>query len=163
MRRLAVLVLTAALAGPAAAAPARHGILVRGESLGGLRLGATRMQVVEVWGTTHGVCRSCTRPTWYFNYRPFEPQGLGVELRSGRVRALFTLWQPEGWRTREGLRLGDAEALVTARYGPLPRTSCRGYDALSLRRDRSRTVFYVREDEVWGFGLLAAGASVCRD
>jgi hypothetical protein len=139
------------------------GALVPGESLGGLRLGATPARVTAAWGPTYGVCRSCRQTTWYFNYRPFEPQGAGVELRRGRVSALFTLWQPPGWRTPDGLRLGDDASRVTALYGPLPRVRCAGYDALTLRRGRTLTAFYVLRDELWGFGLAHAGARPCRE
>ncbi|MEX2210143.1 MAG: hypothetical protein WD689_00055 [Gaiellaceae bacterium] len=146
------------LAALALAGPPSQGVVVPGESLGGLRLGATPAQVRAAWGKRYGVCRTCARRTWYFTYRPFEPQGAGVEFRNGRVAALFTLWQPPGWRTREGLALGDPATRVDALYGLLPETRCRGYSALRL----GRTAFYVRREEVWGFGLLAAGASVCR-
>lgn len=139
------------------------GTLVPGESLGGLRLGATPARVTAVWGPDHGVCRSCRHTTWYFTYRAFEPQGAGVELRRGRVSALFTLWQPPGWRTPQGLRLGDDASRVTALYGPLPRVRCAGYDALTLRRGRTLTAFYVLRDELWGFGLARAGARPCRE
>ena len=148
-----------ALAGP----PPEAGTLVPGESLGGLRLGATSAQVTAAWGPTRGICRSCRRTTWYFNYRPFEPQGVGVELRRGRVSALFTLWQPPGWRTPEGLRLGDDASRVTALYGPLRRVRCAGYDALTLRRGRTLTAFYVLREELWGFGLARAGTRPCRE
>jgi hypothetical protein len=152
-----------ALLALALAALPQQGVLVPGESLGGLRLGATRAQVAAVWGEEHGVCRSCRQTTWYFTYRRFEPQGAGVELRRGRVTALFTLWQPPGWRTRQGLRLGDEASRVQALYGPLTRTRCSGYEALTLRRGRTLTAFYVLRDEVWGFGLLRAGGRVCRE
>jgi hypothetical protein len=157
MRSLLLAALTVAGALPEPAT------LVPGESLGGLRLGATAARVTAAWGPTHGVCRSCRQTTWYFNYRPFEPQGAGVELRRGRVSALFTLWQPPGWRTPEGLRLGDDASRVTALYGPLPRVRCAGYDALTLRRGRTLTAFYVLRDELWGFGLARAGARPCRE
>jgi hypothetical protein len=164
VRRVALLVLTAAaLAAPATAAPPRQGMLVPGVSLGGLRLGATTAEVRAAWGRTYGVCRTCARTTWYFNYRPFEPQGAAVELRRSRVAALFTLWQPAAWRTREGLRLGDAQSRLRAVYGPLPRVRCAGYEALLMRRRGASTVFYVEDGEVWGFGLLAAGVPACRE
>ena len=152
---LAALTLAGALPDP--------GTLVPGERLGGLRLGATRAQVTAAWGQSHGVCRSCRQTTWYFTYRPFEPQGAGVELRRGRVSALFTLWQPPGWRTPQGLRLGDDGSRVTALYGPLPRIRCAGYEALTLRRGQTLTVFYVLRDELWGFGLAPTGARPCRE
>lgn len=155
------LVLVAALA--LAGVLPQAGVAVPGESLGGLRLGATAAQVEAAWGTSHGVCRSCRRTTWYFTYRPFEPQGAGVELRRGRVAAVFSLWQPPGWRTPEGLRLGDDVSRVTALYGPLPRVRCAGYEAFTLRRGRTLTAFYVLRDEVWAFGLARAGAGACRE
>jgi hypothetical protein len=142
----------------ALAGPPQQGVLVPGESLGGVRLGATQAQVKAAWGKRYGVCRSCPRTTWYFTYRPFEPQGVGVEFRGGRATALFTLWQPAGWRTREGLVLGDPRSRVEVLYGLLPETRCRGYVALR----RGKTVFYVRRDEVWGFALLAQGSPACR-
>lgn len=145
-----------------AAAPPIHGVLVPGQSLGGVRLGATPAQVERAWGKRHGVCRSCRQTTWYFNFRRFEPQGAGVEFRRGRVAAIFTLWAPEGWRTNRGLRIGNNAARITEVYGPLPRVECKGYAALTLRTGRSRTIFYVLGEELWGFGLLARGVPVCR-
>ena len=156
---LRLVVATLALAG----ALPQEGVLVPGETLGGVGVGATAAEVTAAWGTRHGVCRSCRRTTWYFNYRPFEPQGAGVELRRGRVASLFTLWQPDGWRTPEGLRLGDDASRVTALYGPLPRVRCAGYVALTLRRGRTSTAFFVLRDEVWGFGLGRARAPACRE
>lgn len=151
-----------ALAAPAAAAPPLEGVLVPGERLGGLSLGATAKEVKAAWGTQFGVCRSCRQTTWYFNFRRFEPQGAGVELRRGRVTALFTLWAPEGWRTSRGLRIGDNAARITAVYGPLHRVECGGYAALTLRSGAVQTAFYVLGEELWGFGLLGRAVPVCR-
>ena len=149
---------------PTAATPApQQGILVPGRSLGGARLGATAAQLRAVWGRAHGVCRSCATRTWYFNYRAFQPQGLGAELRHGRVTALFTVWQPPSWRTREGVRLGDDASRLRAVYGVLAEETCAGYDAFVLGRGPARTVFYVHDGRVWGFGLLAPRVPVCRD
>ena len=154
-----VLVAVLALAG----ALPQPGVVVPSETFGGLRLGATTAQLTAAWGPSHGVCRSCRRTTWYFTYRPFEPQGVGVELRRGRVAALFTLWQPDGWRTVDGLRLGDQVGRLRALYGPLPRVRCAGYEALTLRRGRAQTAFYVLRGELWGFGLIGPGSRICRE
>ena len=77
----------------------QHGLVVPGQSLGGLRLGATKAQVQATWGPRYGRCRDCTALTWYFTYRRFQPQGAGVSFRSGRADQLFTIWGPPGWHT----------------------------------------------------------------
>ena len=56
-------------------------------ALGGVRIGMTKQEVQARWGTSFGRCRGCTRETWYFNYRPFDPQGAGVSFARGRVVA----------------------------------------------------------------------------
>jgi hypothetical protein len=164
MTRLAVLAMlaTALAAGGAAAAPPRAGVFVPGVSLGGLRLGATPAQVRAAWGTRFGRCRSCERPTWYYNYRPFTQQGAGVEFRNGRVAAIFTLWSPPGWRTREGLRIGDDALRIAALYGPLLRVDCGNSYARLLRRRGAVNAIYVVGERVWGFGLLSPSAPACR-
>ena len=149
-------------AAPAAAAPPAAGLLVPGTSLGGLSLGATKAEVERRWGRAYGVCRGCERETWYFNYFAFQPRGAGVEFRGDRVSALFTIYQPPGWRTRLGLELGDPVARVTSTYGALTRLECGDYYALLFPRRGTLTAFYVLEDRLWAFGLLASGAPVCR-
>jgi hypothetical protein len=118
--------------------------------------------VRATWGRAYGRCRGCERETWYFNYFAFQPRGTGVEFRRGRVSALFTLYQPAGWRTSRGVELGDRVERVTSVYGALTRLECGDYYALLLPRRGSMTAFYVLEDHVWAFGLLASGAPVCR-
>jgi hypothetical protein len=145
-----------------ALALAMHGpkVLVPGTSLGGIRIGDRPARVTELWGPRHGVCRDCSETTWFFNERPFQPQGFAVAFRQQRVVAIFTLWQPTGWRTSSGLGTGDSLAAVTATYGALPRVPCPGYDTYLLGRN---TRIYVRDDVVWGFGLTRAGAATCRE
>lgn len=166
MRPLATAALVAAaalaLAVPAAAAPPQQGVLVPGRSLGGILLGDTAKQVLARWGRGFGICRSCTEPTWYYNFVPFRPAGAGVSFGGGRVDAVFTLWSPSGWRTTRGLKLGDPVARVTALYGALSRTDCAGYYALTLPQARTTTVFYVTGETLWGFGLTRRGAPPCR-
>jgi hypothetical protein len=165
MWRAGKLVAVAALvvAGTAAAAPPKAGVLVPGRSLGGVSLGMTPAQVRDAWGSRYGVCRDCRgRTTWYFNRERFQPQGAGVELRRGRVVAAFTLWQPPGWRTSDGLALGESEARITETYGALTRIECGGYSALSLRKGDAVTVFYVFEGALWGFALTRPDVPTCR-
>jgi hypothetical protein len=158
---LAVLWLALTAASATAAAP-RAGLLREGQSLGGVRIGWARAQVIAAWGTTYGRCRSCARETLYFNELPFRPQGAGVEFRHGRVVAVFTLWAPAGWRTARGLRIGEPVARATATYGSLPLLECGGYRAIELPGRGTRTVVAIVDDAVWGFALIAAGELACR-
>jgi hypothetical protein len=162
MKLAALGALLLALAAPAAAAPPAAGQLVPGRSLGGLRLGQSKAEVRETWGLAYGVCRGCGHETWYFNAFAFRPAGAGVELRNGKVAAIFTVYQPAGWRTSKGLVLGDPVARVTALYGALTRVECDGYYALVLPRDRTLSAFYVLGERLWAFGLSASGVAVCR-
>jgi hypothetical protein len=150
----------------AAALPATGGVpagevFAPGKSLGGVELGMTRAQVETAWGKRHGVCRECPEPTWYFNTRPFEPQGTGVVFERGRVVHAFTLWQPAGWSTPEGLVLGSPAGEIGATYGELDERACDGYSALVRKDGAAQSVFYAYEDEVWGFGLVTPERSLC--
>lgn len=154
-------VLAAAVATAASAKPPPAGLLIPGKSLGGLRLGMTPAQVRAAWGSDFGRCRGCPHTTWYFNYALFTPKGAGVEIRAGRVAAVFTLWAPSSWHTPRRLRIGDPTARVTQLYGALPQVRCAGYDALTMH-GRTITSFFIRDEKVWGFGLSRAGFPVCR-
>jgi len=145
----------------AASLPA-HGVFVPGESLGGIRLGDTKSEVLDIWGSRHGVCRDCRRVTWYFNLKPFEPQGAAVVFRRGRVVRAFTVWRPRGWRTDEGLELGATSGALTKAYSDLASRSCDRFTAF-LRRGNVRTtsVFYVYRGRLWAFGLMRPRLSPC--
>jgi hypothetical protein len=159
---VALAAVVAAVAIPAtAAAPPKRGEFLTGGSLGGVRLGMTKDEVLDVWGKRHGVCRSCPRETWYFNYRPFEPEGVGVVFERGRVVHVFTVWQPKGWSTPQGLDLGDPASEATRIYGALDRRQCTFYYALLDPGRRAQSVFYVYDDEIWAFGLTEPDASPC--
>ena len=162
MRALVVLLASLVLTASAAASPPKAGLLVPGTSLGGVALGSSAPDVRAAWGSQFGVCRGCRERTWYFNYRRFAPQGVGVSFRRGRTVALFTLWRPAGWHTTRGLKIGDPATLITTLYGPLLRVNCGTYAAETLRRGRTTTAFYTVDEEVWGFGLSLAGQRVCR-
>ena len=154
-------VVVALAAGVAHAAPPDAGVFVPGRALGGVRLGSSLDDVTAAWGRPYGRCRGCAPETLYFNRFAFRPEGAGVELRRGRVVAVFTLWAPVGWRTAQGLAIGEPELRLRSTYAPLQRTECRGYDAFALPGSGPRSVVYVVEGDVWGFGLLARGHSVC--
>lgn len=158
MRLLATPLLAAAAIGSFPHA----GVLVVGHSLGGLRLGMTPAQVTMRWGPNHGVCQGCADRTWYWNYAPFTEKGAGVSFRRGRVAAVFTLWQPSRWRERGGLRIGEDLRRLRARFKPLRRTACEGYETLAYRTFGAVTDFYVVGGRIWGFGLRRPGVPPCR-
>jgi hypothetical protein len=163
MRRALLFAAVAALAsaGAAGATLPRSGVLIPSRSLGGVRIGEQAAKVNAALGA-HGVCRGCLLPTWYFNYRPFDKHGLGVELVAGKVAAVYTLWQPPGWHTPGGLVLGQTQDQVTAQTGTLLPVACAGYSALVEDAHGARTAYYIRNGRLWGFGLLLAKADPCR-
>lgn len=150
------------LAAPAAAAPPTAGLLRPGESLGGLRLGATRDQVERLWGRAYGLCSGCGRETWYFNYFAFQPKGAGVELRGGKTAAIFTIYAPEAWHTPGGLALGATVEQVRTAFPGLARRDCNGYYALVRRSPNALTSFYLLDEKLWAFGLSRPGVPLCR-
>ncbi|HEY2544152.1 MAG TPA: hypothetical protein VGH92_14010 [Gaiellaceae bacterium] len=136
-------------------------LLVPGHSLGGVRLGEPAATVRATLGR-HGVCDGCSTTTWYFTYRKFTQPGLAVELAAGRVSAVYTIWRPAGWHTAAGLRLGAVEAQVTKLEQPVTPMQCPSYTALVHDTGTVRTVYYIVDGKLWGFGLMAAGAPPCR-
>lgn len=164
MVRLALVLAVAASTGATAGTLPRAGVLVPGRSLAGVRLGDTPDSVRTRWGTRYRVCGQCAGRTWFFTYEHStgDPFGAAVSFRGGRVVALFTLGSPPGWRTREGLRLGDGVDRAHALYGALSLRACIGYLALSMRRTGVVTSIYAAGDSVYGFALTAPGETVCR-
>jgi hypothetical protein len=162
MRVAIVCALVLGMAAPAAASLPHDGVLVPGRSLGGIRLGEPAAQVLAALGRRYGLCRGCRTTTWYYTYRPFTGEGLAVELSRGRVSGLYTIWRPSGWSGPHGLRLGAAEAQVTALAGPLIPITCAGYDALTSDAPGARTAYYIVDDRLWGFGLMTAHTTPCR-
>lgn len=129
-----------------------------GRSLGGVRLGEPAAQVRRRLGSDFGLCRGCATTTWYFTYRRFDDKGLAVELTRGRVSAVYTLWQPSGWRARDGLRFGAPEGQVTKAVGAVVPVACNGYTQLVA----GTTVYTIVDGKLWGFGLMPNRASPCR-
>ena len=146
----------------AAAALPRPGSLVPGRSLAGVHLGESAAAVRAALGGRYGVCQGCARTTWYFTYKPFDQHGLAVELTRGRVSAVYTLWQPNGWRAPRGLQLGAVQAQVTKLAGTLIPVTCTGYEALVSDTQEVRTAYYIVDGKLWGFGLLGARETPCR-
>jgi len=155
-----VLALVAAVA--ATGSLPHDGALVPGHSLGGVRLGETAADVRTQLGSFYGACDGCAKSTWYFTYHQFTHAGLAVELVAGRVSAVYTVWRPHGWRTRAGLQLGAVEGQVTKLAAPVTPLQCPGYTALVHDADGVRTVYYIVDGHLWGFGLMHTSASPCR-
>ena len=163
MRTFAACVAALAVsAGTAAAALPREGLFVPDRSLGNIHVGETGSAVQATLGRSFGRCKGCRTTTWYFTYKRFDQHGLAVELTGGRVSAVYTLWQPSGWRTTAGLRLGVDEGQLTNSVGALIPVVCSGYDARVADGRRARSVYYVAQGKLWGFGLLRAHADPCR-
>ncbi len=139
-----VLVLGVTVASQATAAPLQtgqkflpaRGVLHPGKSLAGVRLGDTKQRVVQLWGKNYRVCpqstRMCGELTWYYIYPKGEPLGVAVRFKKGRVVTIFTLGSPSGWRTAQGLLMGQQVEKARSIYGPMRWTVCIGYGAIII-------------------------------
>jgi hypothetical protein len=141
------------------AALPRRGLLVAGRSLAGVRLGDSAGTVRALWGKNFTVCRDCKPTTWFYLYPSGDPVGAGVKFRNGRVTAVFTLGMTKGWRTEEGLRVGD---LIDSSSSPVGRWRlCSGYGAQSIRSGSAVTSILTNGPIVYGFSLTRPWEPVC--
>jgi len=145
-----------------------RGVLVPGESLAGVGLGDTIASVRARWGSDFRVCTACTtapRKTWFYTYRE-RNASLGAAVtfnRLGKVVAVFTLGSPSGWKTREGLMLGEQADRITDLYGRrLHWKVCIGYGALSMHKPGVVTSIYTNGEAVYGFALTTPAEPVCQ-
>jgi hypothetical protein len=150
-------------AGDATARFPARGVLEPGKSLAGVHLGDTMARVRQLWGQTYKVCqeRQCTDPTWYFIYPQGEPLGASVRFKNGRVVTIFTLGSPKGWRTSEGLMIGEQVNRINQLYGKLTWNVCIGYGAMTMRTNTAVTSIYTTGEAVYGFALSRPGEPVC--
>src|SRR4051794_38025265 len=139
-----------------------RGILHPGVSLAGVRLGDTVAQVKHRWGLNYKVCPYCKSPTWYFFYPTGEPLGAAVKFKDGKVVAVFTLGSPNGWRTAEGLLMGEQIDKVMQLYGSVGLKGCIGFSAMSLRNGTAVPSIYTSGAVVYGFALPAPAEPVCQ-
>jgi hypothetical protein len=171
MARAALLLAASLLLLPATAAarPGRqaflpaHGVLIAGKSLAGVGLGASQADVLAAWGTRYDVCDGCKLTTWTFLYAT-APVGAAVMFdRTGHAVAVFTLGQPLGWRTKEGLQLGmDVHDIVAMYDAPsMDYKACVGFSALSVRQGRVVTSILTQAEQVYGFALTVPEQTVC--
>jgi hypothetical protein len=172
---LATLALALALATPqhtagnASVTLPLRGVLVPGKTLAGVALGDSVRSVKARWGTSYRVCKSCNdrasgRQTWFYTYLS-DAQSLGAAVnfdKQGKVVAVFTLGSPAGWRTQEGLLLGEQIDRVVDLYGHLKWRVCIGYGALSMRKSGIVTSIYTNGEAVYGFALTTPNEPVCQ-
>jgi hypothetical protein len=146
-----------------------RGVLVPGKALAGVHLGDTVASVKSRWGNGYRVCKSCNAPksgrqTWFYTYMQ-DAQSLGAAVtfnKAGKVVAVFTLGSPQGWRTQEGLLLGEQIDRVVDLYGHLKWRVCIGYGALSMTKPGITTSIYTNGEAVYGFALTAPNEPVCQ-
>jgi hypothetical protein len=143
-----------------AAVPAK-GVLAPGRTLGGVALGDTAAGVRARWGTRYEKCTVCARPTWLYTTGGGRT-GAAVSFRSGRVSAVFTLGAPAGWKTAQGLMVGDDTRVAVDLYGTFAWKGCIGYGALSKRAPGVVTSIYTFGDSVYGFALTRPSEPVCQ-
>ena len=149
-----------------ASALPQHGILIPGKSLAGVKLGDTKAQVLKTWGGNYRLCEGgqghCGAATWYYIYPKGEPLGAAVKFnRQGRAVALFTLGSSVGWRTAEGLLMGEDLDRVQAIYGTTTWRVCIGYGAMVMHTGNSNTSIYTTGEAVYGFALSRPSEPVC--
>jgi hypothetical protein len=163
---LAAIVVPQALAAHAKAdakfLPAR-GVLHPGESLAGVKLGDTMARVKQLWGTDYRVCqgRQCPYPTWFYIYPKGDPLGASVRFKNGKVVTIFTFGSPTGWRTAQGLLIGEQVDRISQLYGKLSSNMCIGYGALTMRSKNAVTSIYTTGQVVYGFALSRSSEPVC--
>ena len=140
-----------------------RGVLTPGESLAGVRIGDTLAKVKRHWGSHYKVCPDCESRTWFYFYAHGEPLGAAVRFNDhGRVVAVFTLGAPTGWRTAEGLLVGEQIDKVPRLYGTLGWHRCIGYGAMTMRTGNLVTSIYTTGQVVYGFALTASAEPICQ-
>jgi hypothetical protein len=144
------------------AMPARlpaAGVLINGESLGGVRLGDTPAAVRQVWGHNFVVCEGCTPTTWFYWDRT-GVAGAGVEFRQGHVTRVYTLGRTVGWRSQDGLKVGSYMSAKELHEKSVWK-NCAGYSAkLEPSHNAVSSVFTIGP-VVYGFSLTRPSESVC--
>jgi len=133
-----------------------NGVLVRGESLGGVELGDTAAQVISKWGSDFTVLPGLPT-TWL--YVTERGTGAGVSFRGGVVTGVFTLGMPDGWHTSNGIRVGTLFGKFNDMSGST--TACSGYGAVSTRSGQAVTSILTIGNSVYGFELTRPSEPVC--
>lgn len=152
-----------ALGAPTRAALPQRGVLVPGKSLAGVRLGDSPQRVQQIWGNHYRLCEGCELPTWLYTYEHPEGIGAAVSFRDDRAVAVFTLGAPAGWRTTNGLQLGELSIRIDDLFASPRWRTCIGYMALTVRSSRAAvTSIYSDGNSVYGFALTHPSVPVCQ-
>ena len=143
-----------------------RGIVVPGQSIGGISIGMTTTAVQTKWGTKYTLCpiaSGCPKatPVWLYVYPGAEPLGAAVKFQNNKVVAVFTLGSPVNWGLK-GIMMGDPVSNIYNLYGTLNTVNCIGYDALSVRIGNSTTSFYSANGVIYGYALTAPTEKVCQ-
>jgi hypothetical protein len=136
------------------------GVLVNGESLGGVRLGDTTSTVRKLWGHRFTVCEGCEPTTWFYWY-PSQDAGLGVEFRHGHVTGVYTLGMKKGWRSTDGLKVGSYMSSKELHEKSVWK-NCSGYSAKLETSHNAVTSVFTVGPVVYGFSLTRPSESVCQ-
>jgi hypothetical protein len=139
-----------------------QGLVIPGASFAGVRIGDSMQRVRMVWGTDYQLCKYCVDPTWLYEYRGAEPLGAAVRFERGKVVAAFSLGSPAGWRTKDGLDMGDPIGNVYQRYNSTGTTRCIGFDAVTVRTGKVVTAFYSAAGVIYGFAMVIPSMTVCQ-
>jgi len=159
---VALVCVPAGLAAREAELPSR-GVLTPGVSLAGVHIGDTIAKVRRTWGPSYKVCQDCEDRVWLYFYSRGEPLGAAVRFdEHDRVVAAFTLGSPTGWRTAEGLVVGEQIDKVARVYGSLGWHPCIGYGAMTMRKGNIVTSIYTTGQVIYGFALTSPKVSVCQ-
>lgn len=58
-----------------------RGVVVPGQTIGGISIGMTEAQVIQHWGHNYFLCTSCgSQLTWLYTYPGAEPLGAGIKF-----------------------------------------------------------------------------------
>jgi hypothetical protein len=137
------------------------GVLVAGRSLAGVQLGDSTSAVRARWGRKFTVCDVCRETTWFFLPPAKEGSGAGVRFREGRVTAVFTLGSPRGWRTSDGLRVGQLLERFNDPSDPGEWQYCGAYGAKSTSSANAVTSILTIGQSIYGFALTRPTESPC--
>jgi len=161
-----------------------RGVVVPGQSIGGITLGMTEAQVEQRWGHGFALCVKCgANLVWLYEYPGAEPLGAAIKFNvappaapakgastttavtklnpAAKVIAVFTLGSPKNWGTK-GAMMFDPVANVYNLFGNTGDAQCIGYDALTVRIGASTMSFYTASGVIYGYALTAPSQSPCQ-
>jgi hypothetical protein len=168
-----------------------RGLVVPGQTIGGISLGMTELQVLQRWGHNYQLCVKCGPDlTWLYEYPGSEPLGAAVKFNvpastavtttkpstgtttskskkpvppppAGKVVAVFTLGSPTGWGAK-GAMMYDPVSNIYNLFGNTGDAQCIGYDALTVRIGANTMSFYTASGVIYGFAMTAPSQSPCQ-